>query len=109
MDFVWFVLTAQKELEALLWICFTPIHVFSVFYRKNIFRTFFIENFSIGFLKSFMSCPFNWKSLLGENPKYMRENNPIEKFSIKKNQKNIFSVKNRKYMYWSKTYPKESF
>ena len=56
-----------------------------------------------------MSCPFNWKSLLGENPKYMRENNPIEKKSIKKNQKNIFSVKNRKYMYWSKTYPKESF
>ena len=30
-DFVWFVLTAQEELEALLWICFTPICVFLIF------------------------------------------------------------------------------
>ena len=30
-DFMWFVLTAQKELEALLWICFTPAYDFLMF------------------------------------------------------------------------------
>ena len=34
MDFVWFVLTAQKELEALLGICFTPTYVFLIFLQK---------------------------------------------------------------------------
>ena len=39
-DFVWFVLTAQKELGALLRICFTPIHVFLIFYDKHNFGFF---------------------------------------------------------------------
>ena len=40
-DFVWFVLTAQKELEALLWICFTPVYEFLIFLRKNMYLDFF--------------------------------------------------------------------
>ena len=36
-DFVWFVLTAQEELEALLWICFTPDYMLLIFFEKIFF------------------------------------------------------------------------
>ena len=62
-NFVWFVLTTQKELEALLWICFTPRYIFLKF-RIKIFSRFFhpkivwskkIVDFFLGILGNFKS------------------------------------------------------
>ena len=54
-----FVLIAQAELEALLWICFTPRYVFLIFEEKLFFRFFFTENLLIEFLYHifFKFCP----------------------------------------------------
>ena len=40
-------LFCQKELEALLWICFSPRHVFLIFEGKLFFRPFFVIFFSM--------------------------------------------------------------
>jgi len=37
------VLSAQEELEALLWICFTSKYIFLSFFEKKMFDKFFFE------------------------------------------------------------------
>ena len=90
LDFVWFVLTAQEELEALLWVCLTPIYVFFIYFFESIFSWFFFSPKKKGFtfFLSHISCPFNWKSLYYRwEPKNLWEKSSTFFFSEKKIRK----------------------
>ena len=98
-DFVWFVLTAQKELEAPLWICFTPAYEFLIVKKKICFLMFFIENKSVEkklmFFHVHLLGNLYIGETLGENPKCVRFFFD-RKFFDEKIPKNIFFQKKSK-------------
>ena len=51
----------EKELEALLWICFSSRYLFLIFKEKIFFQLFFVENFLVAknSLPIFSGIPFD--------------------------------------------------
>ena len=110
-NFIMMVLSAQTELEAFLWICFTPKYMLLIFSGKYFFWFFFADFFRKKNL--FFFWKFRFQKKVGNFSKN-RGNFAIEIFSDKKifGEKkigNFFLEKNQKYKVYSKTYPKESF
>ena len=90
MDFAWFVLTAQEELEALLWICFTPRYIFLIF-KKKYFSRFFHRFFFRSIKKSLYKFR-TFSTILTWNFTKFREAKIDDCFGSKKSE-NFFDEK----------------